>query len=402
MAHERKARDDLMDTVKTGLENFLASPPKCVEGKRLGLLCNQASVDKRFNHASSRIDRLFPGQLTALFSPQHGYFGEKQDNMIESDSITDPALGIPVFSLYGKTRVPTPEMLDAVDVILIDLQDVGTRVYTFVYTISHCLEAAKRAGIAVIVFDRPNPLNGLTLEGNILSPECASFVGRYPIPMRHALTVGELAVMFNEHYGIGCDLTVIPMKNWNRSMYFEDTGLPWVPPSPNLPTPVSAMVYPGQVIWEGTNVSEGRGTSQPFEIFGAPFLHIDTMLSSAGDFRPAGAILRPLAFEPTSNKWQHRFCNGFQIHITDREHYRPYITSLRLLQMVLAHFSDFFEYKQPPYEYEFERLPMDLILGDRDVRKRLEVFDHIDDIENSWQHGLQQFQKASDAFKLYS
>ncbi len=391
-----------MTSVKIGLENFLSNPPEWVKHKKLGLLCNSASVDRKFRHAGRLIDEKFPGQLEALFSPQHGFFAEKQDNMIESDNIRDPALNIPVFSLYGKTRIPTAEMLAHTDIVVIDLQDVGTRVYTFIYTISYCLEAAKKTGIKVVVLDRPNPLNGVVLEGNTLASDCSSFVGRYPIPMRHGLTVGELALMFNEYFDIGCDLSVVPMKNWRRSMYFDDTGLPWIPPSPNLPSPASALVYPGQVIWEGTNISEGRGTAQPFEIFGAPFLDIQKMLSFMGGHILPGAILRPIAFEPTSNKWRNEFCKGFQIHITNRDKYKPYITSLKLLQGILKNFPELFEYKNPPYEYEFERLPMDLILGDKEVRKRLENFDNLEEIENSWQQGIDEFRKIRKAFLLYS
>ncbi len=261
-----------MPVVKTGLEVFLDTPPPSVKGQRLGLLCNPASVDRRLVHARQRIDRTFPGQLKALYAPQHGFYAEKQDNMIESADRLDPATGLPVFSLYGDTRVPTRSMMDPIDVMLVDLQDVGTRVYTFIYTLSYCMEAARQYGKKIIVLDRPNPVGGLRVEGNLLDPDCSSFVGRYPIPMRHGLTIGELALLFNTHFGIGCDLEVVSMQGWKREMIFSQTGLPWVAPSPNLPTPASAMVYPGQVIWEGTNISEGRGTTQPFELFGAPFI----------------------------------------------------------------------------------------------------------------------------------
>ncbi|MCP4352238.1 MAG: DUF1343 domain-containing protein [Desulfobacterales bacterium] len=387
--------------VQTGLENFISSPPKWLSGYRLGLLANPASVDREFCHARELVSRLFPGKLTALYSPQHGFFAEKQDNMIESGNITDPVLQIPVFSLYGETRIPTKEMFDPIDVMLIDLQDAGTRVYTFIYTISYCLEAAKKYSKKVVVLDRPNPVNGSVAEGNCLSPEYASFVGRFPIPMRHSLTVGELAVLFNTHFGTGCDLEIIPMKGWNRNMYFQDTGHAWVPPSPNLPTPVSAMVYPGQVLWEATNVSEGRGTTQPFEIFGAPYFNTGKILSTLGGNRLPGIILREIAFEPTSNKWKGNLCRGFQIHITDPSEYSPYKTSLKLLQAVLFHHSDQFEWKQPPYEYEFEKLPIDLIIGDSEIRKRIERFDNIDEIEESWKEKLDEFAAVSGKYYLY-
>jgi len=391
-----------MKNVQTGLERFVASPPKWIAGNRIGLLCNPASVDRHFHHARDLINRQFPGQLKALYSPQHGFYAEKQDNMVESDHMIDPVLNIPVFSLYGRTRIPGKKMFDRIDILIVDLQDVGTRVYTFIYTMSHCLEAAKKFGKKVLVLDRPNPVNGTIIEGNCLSPECASFVGRYPIPMRHGLTIGELSLLFNNEYGIGSDLEVVPMKGWNRAMFFRDTGLPWIPPSPNLPTPTSAMVYPGQVLWEGTNVSEGRGTTQPFEIFGAPFIDTDLVLSTLGGNRLPGATLRQIVFEPTSNKWKGDPCNGFQIHITDPYELKPYITTLRLLQAVSFLHKNHFKWKLPPYEYEYKQLPIDLIIGDKEIRQRIEYSDEIDEIEKSWEKDLDGFIKTSRKFHLYS
>jgi len=389
-----------MEKVKTGLEKLIESPPEWLNGKKIGLLCNPASIDSQFRHASQLINRIFQEQLTALYSPQHGFHAEKQDNMIESGSFNDQALNITVYSLYGKTRIPTKQMMEPIDVLIIDLQDVGTRVYTFIYTVSYCMEAAKKFGTKVLVLDRPNPITGCLIEGNCLSPDYRSFVGRFPIPMRHGMTIGELCLLFNHHFGIGCDLNVIPMSGWKRHMYFEDTGLPWVAPSPNLPTPVSARVYPGQVLWEGTNISEGRGTTQPFETFGAPFIDTQTMLNNLKGRIP-GAILRKTVFQPTSNKWQNCACNGFQIHITDPYLYRPYRTSLRLLHRILTDFKSCFSWKQPPYEYEFERLPIDLILGSQHIRTRIEQGDDIDDIEASWQPELDQFINTCKKFYLY-
>jgi len=390
-----------MVQVQTGLERFIGKPPKWISGNRIGLLCNPASIDRKYHHARQLINTLFPGKLTALFSPQHGFFAEKQDNMVESSDMIDPVLKIPVFSLYGQTRIPTKEMFDRIDTLIVDLQDAGTRVYTFVYTLSYCLEAAKQYGRKVIVLDRPNPINGTMVEGNRLSSECISFVGRYPIPMRHGLTIGELALLFNNYFGIGCDLEVIPMMGWHRDMFFQDTRLPWIPPSPNLPTPASAMVYPGQVLWEGTNVSEGRGTTQPFEVFGAPFINTKHIISFLGGNRSSGAFLREIGFEPTSNKWQGQRCNGFQIHVTDPFEYQPYITTLRLLQSVIFHHKDPFDWKPPPYEYEFQKLPIDLIIGDTQVRRQIEKLETIDEIAESWREDLEAFIKISREFHLY-
>ena len=390
-----------MAKVRTGLECFLKSPPKWVSGSRLGLLCNPASVDPMFKHARFLIDRRLPGSLTALYSPQHGFFAEKQDNMIESADIKDPALKIPVYSLYGKTRIPTAEMLDPIDILLVDLQEAGTRVYTFIYTLSYCLEAAERLNKKVVVLDRPNPIGAAAIEGNCLKSDWRSFVGRFPLPMRHGLTIGELAQLFNEHFGIGCKLEVIKMEGWSRAMFYQQTGLPWVPPSPNLPSPVSAMVYPGQVLWEGTNISEGRGTTQPFELFGAPYLNPGKILTRIGADSIPGIILREVVFEPTANKWQDQPCRGFQIHITDPDEFRPYETGLRLLQAVIEHHKKDFEWKQPPYEYETQKLPIDLIIGDGKIRSRLENLEPVESIVESWQAELQEFSEISQKYHLY-
>jgi uncharacterized protein YbbC (DUF1343 family) len=390
-----------LTTVQTGLERFLESPPAWVDNARLGLLCNAASVDRKLNHARKLIQRRFPDKLAALYCPQHGFFAEKQDNMIESADIIDPDLNIPVFSLYGKTRIPTEEMLNPIDVLLVDLQDVGTRVYTFIYTLSYCLEAAQAFNKKVVVLDRPNPINGLAVEGNCLDPDSRSFVGRYPLPMRHAMTIGELARLFNERFEIGCNLDVIVMKGWRRSMFFQQTGLPWVPPSPNLPRAVSAMVYPGQVLWEGTNVSEGRGTTLPFELFGAPYIIPEKILSSIDPESIPGIILREVLFEPTANKWQAQACRGFQIHVTNPNEFRPYQTSLHLLQAVILNHRKAFKWKQPPYEYETQRLPIDLIIGDRKIRERLENLESMDQIIESWQPNLNEFVDISRGFHLY-
>ena len=388
-------------TVKTGLENLFDHPKADLKNYRLGLLCNPSSVDRQFVHARMIINTLYPKQLKALYSPQHGFYAEKQDNMIESPDMVDPVLNIPVFSLYGDTRIPTHSMFELIDVLVIDLPDVGTRVYTFSTTISYCLEAAVKYGKKVLLLDRPNPLGGDLVEGNILNSEYSSFVGRYPVPMRHGLTMGELALLYNEHFGIGCDLEIIPLKGWSRHMLFRDTGLPWVAPSPNLPTPDSALVYPGQVIWEGTNISEGRGTTQPFELFGAPFINPQKILDFLGKEKFPGAILREVAFEPTSNKWQGKICRGFQIHITDHETYRPYRTSLRLLQAVLLNYKEDFQWALPPYEYEFKKRPIDLILGDKGIRQSLESGKDLNGLEREWEENLNQFLCLRNKILMY-
>jgi len=390
-----------MKPVQIGIETLVTDSPAMLRGKRLGLLANPASVAKGFQPSYRLIQNHFPGQLRVLFSPQHGFFAEKQDNMVPSEDWNHPVLKLPVFSLYGKRTAPTDTMLEQIDTLIIDLQDVGTRVYTFIYTMALCLQAAGSHGNQVLVLDRPNPLGGNRLEGNCLRPDLASFVGMYPIPMRHGLTIGELALLFVGHFGIACELTVVPMSGWRRNMLFHDTGLPWVAPSPNLPTSTSALVYPGQVLWEGTNVSEGRGTTQPFEVFGAPFIGTADLGDYLHSRNLVGTHLRPLVFEPTSNKWTGKLCHGFQLHILEPERYRPYMTTLTILQAVISLYGDQFQWKPPPYEYEFEKLPFDMIAGDSAIRKAMEDSVPLEDLERTWQDDLKAFEDERKAYLLY-
>lgn len=387
--------------ITLGIENLLAAPPAYLAGKRLALLCNQASTDSNLRHSRDLLMDAFPGQLTCLFTPQHGFFAEKQDNMIESSHMTDPVSGLPVFSLYGEVRRPTAAMYEHFDVLLVDIVDVGTRVYTFLYTLAYCLEEAARHGKQVVVLDRPNPVGGEAIEGNLLKDDCRSFVGLYPLPMRHGLTFGELARLINEEYAIGADLEVVAMSGWQRRKLFADTGLPWVFPSPNMPSPTTALVYPGQVIFEGTNISEGRGTSLPFELFGAPFLDWQAVMATLGDLPLPGCFLRPLAFEPTANKWGGQTCKGFQLHVTEPRTFLPYRTSLALLQAFMRCWPEDFALKAPPYEYEFERTPLDLILGDSDLRHKLAAGADLRELEEAWAPELQGFAEMRRKYFLY-
>jgi uncharacterized protein YbbC (DUF1343 family) len=372
-----------------------------LQGRRLGLLANQASTDRHFTHSRDLLRRAYPDQLTCLFSPQHGFYSEKQDNMIESDHTTDAVTGLPVHSLYGDTRKPSPAMFADIDVLLVDLVDVGTRVYTFIWTVVHCLETAAETSTRVVLLDRPNPIGGELMEGNLLRPDCASFVGRCAIPMRHGLTLGELALFCNQELVIGADLEVVPVRGWRRRQLAPDTGLPWVFPSPNMPAFATALVYPGQVLWEGTNISEGRGTTLPFELFGAPFVDPREVQGALRPADLAGCCLRPLCFEPTSGKWGGRTCGGFQLHVIDPDLFRPYRASLALLQALRTLYPDGFAYKAPPYEYEFERLPMDLLIGDRQVREGLENGIPVADLEAAWQDELADYRQRCSRLFLY-
>ncbi|WPD21184.1 MAG: DUF1343 domain-containing protein [Candidatus Electrothrix scaldis] len=387
--------------ITIGIEHLIANRPSSFAGKRLALLCNQASTDRHFRHSRDLIMQAFPGQLTCLFSPQHGFFSEKQDNMIESDHATDVATGLPVFSLYGETRKPSAAMFEHFDILLIDLQDVGTRVYTFIWTVVYCLQRAAETGKKVVILDRPNPVGGHLVEGNLLRADFRSFVGLYAIPMRHGLTMGELALLCNKEMGINAELEVVKMQGWQREMFFADTGFPWVFPSPNMPSPLTALVYPGQVIWEGTNISEGRGTTLPFELLGAPFIDPMQVMERLSSRDLPGCELRPLMFEPTSGKWAGHPCAGFHIHVTQPQAFYSYRLSLALLQVLFRLYPGEFAYKQPPYEYEYDLLPMDLILGDQEVRKAIEQGENIIELERSWQDELEEFNSLRRSVFLY-
>jgi len=390
-----------MKRVHIGLERLISAPPSDLARANLGLLANQASIGPNYEHAVTLIDRALPGRLKALFGPQHGFAGEKQDNMVESDHGLEERTGRPIFSLYGRARRPEPEMLAGLDVLLIDLVDVGSRVYTFAQTMVYCLEEAARAGIKIVVLDRPNPIGGTEVEGNILKPDCASFVGLYPLPMRHGLTLGELALFTAARMDPVPDLEVIKMEGWSRDMYFHQTGLPWVMPSPNMPTPETALVYPGQVIWEGTNLSEGRGTTRPFHLFGAPFID-PYLLKEELDRRDLpGVLFRPASFQPTFHKFQGRVCRGLEIRPLETRSFRPYLTSLTALEIILRLYPREFQWKEPPYEYEFHRRPIDLILGDVSVREGLESGRSAGALERTWQPDLETFDVEREKFLLY-
>ncbi|WP_457578112.1 exo-beta-N-acetylmuramidase NamZ family protein [Desulfomarina sp.] len=387
--------------IKTGLDVLADQRQHDWKGCRFGLLSNQASVNAKLEHARVLLQKKFGSQFTTLFSPQHGFFSEKQDNMIESAHQSDPVTGLPIYSLYGEYRKPTESMFADLDILFIDLIDVGTRVYTFIYTMAYCLERAAECGKKIIILDRPNPIGGKLIEGNILQDNCRSFVGMYPLPMRHGLTMGELALLINAEYGIGVELEIIPLKGWKRSMTYRHCGYPWIAPSPNMPTPETAMVYPGQVLWEGTTVSEGRGTTQPFEFVGAPYWNHDEITDIlAGDDLP-GCILRPVVFQPTSGKWSGNNCFGFHIYVTNESEFRPYRTGLALLRAVMGLYGGEFSYKSPPYEYEFEKLPLDLIIGDKGVRLGLEQQVPLDEIEMRWQKDLAEFDELRREYFLY-
>jgi uncharacterized protein YbbC (DUF1343 family) len=387
--------------VRLGLERLLDGPDrKLITGQRLGLVCNPASIDSRIVHAS---DRLASGDwtLAALFGPQHGFRSDLQENMIESPHAQDAKRRVPVHSLYSETREPTAEMLADIDVLVIDLQDVGTRIYTYIYTMANCLRAARRHGIRVVVCDRPNPINGDDIEGAPLDPAYASFVGQFAIPMRHGLTIGEAARLFNDHFGLNAAVDVVPMDGWTRGMYYDDTGLPWVLPSPNLPTLDSAIVYPGGVLFEGTVLSEGRGTTRPFEIIGAPWIDGERFAEAMNRRQLPGVYFRPVFFEPTFHKQALKTCGGCQVHVTDRATYRSMRAAVEMLEEFRKEAPAETLWRDPPYEYETVKPPIDILYGSDRLRKGIDAGEPAASIASDWPGGEAAFRELRRKYLLY-
>src|SRR3989442_318092 len=388
--------------VSLGIENLLSDRIALLQGARIGIVCNQASVDHSLQHAAD-LFHAHPGiKLTALFGPQHGIRGDVQDNMIETEHAIDRLTQTPVYSLYSETREPTEEMLKDVDILVFDMQDVGCRIYTFNYTMANCMRAAKRFGKKVIVCDRPNPIGGLAVAGNVLDPEYASFVGQFPLPTRHGMTTGELARMFNNHFEINFELEVMPMNGWSQDYWLDQTDTPWVMPSPNIPTVDTATVFPGTVHFEGTQLSEGRGTTRPFELVGAPYIVPEQYARTLNAIGFAGVFFRSCVFQPTFQKHARVSCGGVQVHVTNREDFEPVVVGVAMVKTAFDMYRDDFLWKDPPYEYVYDRNPFDVIAGTNELRQAFERGDSLDSIQESWQSPLAGFKKLRAQYLFYS
>jgi uncharacterized protein YbbC (DUF1343 family) len=385
--------------VRLGSDVLLSSGT--LRGRRVGVVCNHASIDRGFQHIVDRLAAADGVTLAAIFGPQHGFRSDVQDNMIETPHGDDAARRVPVYSLYSETREPTSEMLKGLDVLVIDLQDIGARIYTYIYTMANCLRACGKHGVPVIVCDRPNPINGNDVEGQTLVRGYESFVGLFPIPMRHGMTIGELARLFNESFGLGASLDVARMDGWQRNMYADETGLPWVMPSPNMPTLEAAVVYPGTVLFEGTMLSEGRGTTRPFELVGAPWIDAERFAREMNELGLPGAFFRPAVFEPTFQKHAKTTCGGCQIHVTDRAAFRPVLTGAALIQMFRRTSPEKFSWRQPPYEYEHDKMPIDILAGSDTLRQQVEAGLAPTAIADSWRTDEAAFRDLRRPFLLY-
>ena len=388
--------------VQTGLDQICAQFPEALRGRKIGILCHSPSINSEFHHIIDIFHSEKESTVVAIFGPQHGLFGETQDNMIEWKSSTHPVYGIPVYSLYGEHRKPTKEMLQGIDTLVIDLQDVGARLYTYIWTVKLCMEACAETGISVWVLDRPNPIGGLPYDGPVLKKEYFTFVGGASLPMCHRMTIGEMAVWIREKYFRNCDLTVVWMKDWRRKSLFNETGLPWVLPSPNMPTIQTAIVYPGTVLIEALNLSEGRGTTIPFELFGAPFINSENLKKNLDAREIPGCVFRIHGFIPTFNKFSGRYCNGLQIHVTNPEIYYPVATALEIFDAIIETSPpDSLEFKLPPYEYENKLMPFDILSGDSTLRTSLINRQPVIYEKQRWQYEIEEFIKEFRQISVY-
>ena len=393
-----------MKRVVLGLEKLLANPSEYLCGSTLGLVVNQTSLtcDGQFSIGQFHSNKSF--KLKALLAPEHGIYGVEQDMALVADE-TDPLSGLSVQSLYGtdaSSLTPSLTLLNGIDNLVFDIQDVGSRYYTFIYTLANCMKTCAKSNTRMIVCDRPNPINGVAVEGNLVKKEFQSFVGQYPIPNRHGMTVGELAVLFNEYFGIKCDLKVIPMEGWERSMWYDQTGLPWVSPSPNMPTLSTATVYPGMCLIEGTLLSEGRGTTLPFEQVGAPYINAETLAKTLNKENLPGLFFRPQYFKPQFQKWGGTVCGGVQIHVTERNKIKPLATSITVLFSIKKLHPDDFSWRTEAYEFVNDRLAIDLLYGNQTLREAIETDTlSINNLKFAWEEDIKIFSPQREACLIY-
>jgi uncharacterized protein YbbC (DUF1343 family) len=388
--------------VITGLETILGNFPSALNGKNIGILCHAPSISRDFRHITDIFHERRDCRLSAIFGPQHGIHGQTQDNMIEWQSERHPLYNIPVYSLYGEHRKPTLEMLSNIDLLLIDLQDVGARLYTYVWTVKLCLEACSEAGIPVWVLDRPNPIGEVSCDGPVLKEGYFTFVGGASIPLCHRMTMGEMAVWLKDKYHPTCDLNVVWMKNWRRSSLYPETGLPWVLPSPNMPTVQTAIVYPGTVLIEALNISEGRGTTIPFELFGAPFIDAYKLKKNLDSRNLKGCAFRTHNFIPTFHKFSGETCNGLQIHVTDPGIFKPVGTALEIFDAVIETSEDnSLRFNNPPYEYEQNLMPFDILSGDSGMRETIINRKSLRIEKERWEEEIEDFKNEFISYSAY-
>ena len=390
--------------VLTGLDVIKDQDFSYLKGKSIGVLCNQATIDHQYRHILQLLLPLHQKgilKIQAVFGPQHGLWGHTQDNMIEWEGFKDPSTDLTIYSLYGKYRKPTDTMLAELDIMLVDLPDVGSRYYTFIWTIALVMEACTEKKIPMIVLDRPNPINGDMSEGTILENEYRSFVGLYPLAQRHGMTIGEIATYIQQEYMPQLPQQIILMKGWSRKLYFPETDLPWAIPSPNMPNWETALVYPGMCLLEGSNLSEGRGTTRPFEMFGAPWIDGRKLCDKLNLLNLPGVFFRPVQFLPTFQKYRDKICEGGFIHISDRQIFLPVLTGIALLMEIMATYQNHFRWNDPPYEYEYQKKPIDILLGNGWLRPMMEEQKSLSEIQQKMLTECREFETLRKNYLLY-
>lgn len=387
---------------ETGLDIIGKKMPESLINRNLGILCHAPSISSGFVHIIDVISGDPRCHISAIFGPQHGLFGQTQDNMIEWEGTPHPVLGVPVYSLYGQHRKPAGSILNGIDAFVIDLQDVGARLYTYIWTVKLCMEACAEKGIPVIILDRPNPISRVDYDGPVLKKEYFTFVGGAEIPLCHRMTIGEMALWIKTFHIPGCDLHIIPMKGWRRNSMYRETGLPWVLPSPNMPSPESATVYPGTVLFEAMNISEGRGTVIPFELFGAPFLNTEVIIKELNNRKLPGCAFRAHDFIPTFHKFRGEYCKGIQIHVCDPSLFKPVATMIEILSLIFRTSPEGkVSFNTPPYEYEYNLLPFDILSGDSQMRIVLEQGLSLEQEKERWREEISVFKRELKNIALY-
>ncbi|GGA66672.1 exo-beta-N-acetylmuramidase NamZ family protein [Ornithinibacillus halotolerans] len=381
--------------MKLGLDIFLEQDYKQFKGQKIGLVTNITGVNERLIPSIDLFHEHPEIELTALYAPEHGIRGDAREGE-KVESMVDPSTGLPVYSLYGETRKPTKEMLEQVDVLVFDLQDIGSRYYTFIYTMAYVMKACKELGKHFVVLDRPNPISGTRMEGNLVEDDVRSFVGLLPIPNRHGMTVAELALLFNNEYGFDCELTVVAMQGWDREMYFDETGLFWVPPSPNTTNMDMSILYPGTCLIEGTNLSEGRGTTRPFEFVGAPFINGQHLAKEFNQKNIPGVIARPTSFIPFYQKHKDVLCSGIQLHVENRYKLNSLQAGIILLETIADMYPNDFEFISNVNDKYF----FDLLAGTKSLRNHILQRTSNDFIE-SCHDSLEVFRKLKEPYLLY-
>ena len=390
--------------VLTGLDVLEGQEFSILKGKSIGVLCNQATINRQCTHI---LELLFPlhqkgvMKVQAVFGPQHGLWGHTQDNMIEWEGYQDPYTQLTIFSLYGEHRKPTADMLKEIDLMLIDLPDIGSRYYTFIWTMALMMEACLEEKIDVVILDRPNPIGGEKYEGTVVEDNYRSFVGLFPLPQRHGMTLGEISNYLHQEYMPQLKCQIILTKEWSRQQYYPETRLPWAMPSPNMPSWETAWVYPGMCLLEGTNLSEGRGTTRPFEIFGAPWINGRELCNNLNLLNLPGVTFRPIQFLPTFQKHQNELCEGGFIHPTDKQKFLPALTGIAVMMAVLKEYSHKFRWNDPPYEYEYNKLPIDILLGNSWLRQMIEKQSSLSEIQQKMEFESNQFDTRRRNYLLY-